>query len=200
MYVDPDGHMPKWAQWVVGGLAVAGLIVATVLTCGAAGAGAAAVGTAMLVGGVVSGGIEIIDQLHDTGTVDWTSVAISTLSGTAYGLVVGLSGGAAAGAWSWGAFAGKLAVAGGTSLLNSWNENASFGETMKSLGFSLLASGAAQGLGYGFGKITSKIPKNPTKLLTLGDIGSYLLGIPAIKTGVIRFGVGVGSAIFNDIF
>ena len=200
MYVDPDGHMPKWAQWVVGGLAVAGLIVATVLTCGAAGAGAAAVGTAMLVGGVVSGGIEIIDQLHDTGTVDWTSVAISTLSGTAYGLVVGLSGGAAAGAWSWGAFAGILAVAGGTSLLNSWNENATFGETMKSLGISLLVSGAAQGAGYLAGKfgpqlLTKFMPRNPNHL---GGIGSALWAIPAVKTGAIRLVGGVFGSIFND--
>ena len=42
-YVDPDDHIPKWAQWVVGGLAIVGLVVATVLTCGVAGAGAAAV-------------------------------------------------------------------------------------------------------------------------------------------------------------
>lgn len=203
MYVDPDGHMPKWAQWVVGGLAVAGLIVATVLTCGAAGAGAAAVGTAMLVGGVVSGGIEIIDQLHDTGTVDWTSVAISTLSGTAYGLVIGLTGGT--GAW---AVAGKFAVAGGTSLLNSWNEwdeNSTFGGMMASFALSLAVSGVAQGAGYLTGKFGPKLlsklmPKNPNHLITMGDIGSYLWGIPAVKTGVIRFAGGVAGSIFNDYF
>ena len=203
MYVDPDGHMPKWAQWVVGGLAVAGLIVATVLTCGAAGAGAAAVGTAMLVGGVVSGGIEIIDQLHDTGTVDWTSVAISTLSGTAYGLVIGLTGGT--GAW---AVAGKFAVAGGTSLLNSWNEwdeNSTFGGMMASFALSLAVSGVAQGAGYLTGKFGPKVlsklmPKNPNHLITMGDIGSYLWGIPAVKTGVIRFAGGVAGSIFNDYF
>ena len=38
MYSDKFGHMPEWAKWVVGGLAVAGLVVATVLTCGVAGA------------------------------------------------------------------------------------------------------------------------------------------------------------------
>ena len=195
--------MPKWAQWVVGGLAVAGLIVATVLTCGAAGAGAAAVGTAMLAGGVISGGIEIIDQLHDTGTVDWTSVAISTLSGTAYGLVVGLTGGT--GAW---AVAGKFAVAGGTSLLNSWNEwdeNSTFGGMMASFALSLVVSGVAQGAGYLTGKFGPKLlskilPKNPNHLITMGDIGSYLWGIPAVKTGVIRFAGGVAGSIFNDYF
>ena len=197
-YVDLNGHMPKWAQWVVGGLAIAGLVVATVLTCGAAGAGAAAVGAAMLVGGLVSAGINVVDQLSDGGEFDWTELAISTLSGTAYGLVVGLTGGA--GGW---AVAGKFAVAGGTSLLNSWNQNATFGETMKSLGISLLVSGAAQGAGYLAGKfgpqLLSKIaPRNPNHLLTMGDIGSALWAIPAVKTGVIRFVGGVIGSIFNN--
>ncbi len=198
MYVDPNGHMPKWAQWVVGGLAIAGLVVATILTCGAAGAGAAAVGAAMLVGGLVSAGINVVDQLSDGGEFDWTELAISTLSGTAYGLVVGLTGGT--GGW---AVAGKFAVAGGTSLLNSWNQNATFGETMKSLGISLLVSGAAQGAGYLAGKfgpqLLSKIaPRNPNYLLTMGDIGSALWAIPAVKTGVIRFVGGVAGSIFNN--
>ena len=197
-FADPSGHMPKWAQWVVGGLAIAGLVVATVLTCGVAGAGAAAVGAAMLTGGLVSAGINVADQLSDGGEFNWTELAISALSGTAYGLVVGLTGGA--GGW---AVAGKFAVAGGTSLLNSWNENATFGETMKSLGISLLVSGAAQGAGYLAGKfgpqIISKIfPRNPNHLLTIGDIGSALWAIPAVKTGAIRLAGGIVGSIFNN--
>ena len=198
MYVDETGTMPKWAKWVVGGLAITGLIVATVLTFGAAGAGAATVGAAMLTGGLVSAGINAIDQLHDTGTIDWTELAISALSGTAYGLVVGLTGGT--GAWS---VAGKFAVAGGTSLLNSWNNDSTLGETMKSLGLSLLLSGAAQALGYIAPKMFSKIPNSPSKsnhLSKLGNIGSKLWSIPAIKSGAMRFLGGVGSSIFNDIF
>ena len=144
MYADPSGHMPEWLKWVVGGLAIAGLIAATVLTFGVAGPGAIAIGASMLTGGLVSAGINIADQLHDGGKFNWTELAISTLSGTAYGLIVGISGGVSANTWSWGAFAGKLAVAGGTSLLNSWNENATFGETMGSLVLSLVFSGAAQ--------------------------------------------------------
>ena len=96
--------------------------------------------------------------------------------------------------------AGKFAVASGTSLLNSWNENATFGETMKSLGISLLLSGAIQGLGYSAGKfgpqLLSKIsPRNPNHWLTMGDIGSALWEIPAVKTGVIRFVSGVAGSI-----
>ena len=198
MCSDPSGHLPKWVQWVVGGLAIAGLVVATVLTCGVAGAGAAAVGAAMLTGGLVSAGINVVDQLSDGGEFNWTELAISTLSGTAYGLVVGLTGGASC--W---AVVGKFAVAGGTSLLNSWNENATFGETMKSLGISLLVSGAAQGAGYLAGKfgpqLLSKIaPRNPNHWITMGDIGSALWAIPAVKTGVIRFVGGVAGSIINN--
>ncbi len=34
-YVDPDGHMPKWAQWLVGGLIVVGTIALAAVTFGA---------------------------------------------------------------------------------------------------------------------------------------------------------------------
>jgi len=200
-YADPSGHMPEWAQRVVCGLAISGLVVATVLTCGVAGAGAAIVGAAMLAGGLISGGITAIDQLRDTGTIDLTSVAISILSGTAYGLVIGLTGGA--GTW---AIAGKLAVAGGTSLLNSWNEwdeNSSFGGMMVSLGFSLAASGIAHGAGYLAGKFGAQIlprilPRNPKHIITMGDIGSALWSIPAVKVGSIRFISGIFGSIISD--
>lgn len=200
MYADPSGHMPEWLKWVVGGLAIAGLIAATVLTFGVAGPGAIAIGASMLTGGLVSAGINIADQLHDGGKFNWTELAISTLSGTAYGLVVSLTGGT--GGW---AIAGKFTVAGGTSLLNSWNENATFGETMGSLVLSLVFSGAAQGAGYLFSKIgpqlLSKIaPRNSNHWLTMGDIWIALWSIPAVKTGVIRFTGGVADSIFNDIF
>ena len=198
MYSDEFGQMPEWAKWIVGGLAVAGLVVATVLTCGVAGAGAATVGAAMLTGGIVSGGINAIDQLSDGVEFDFMELAIATLSGTAYGAVIGLTGGS--GVW---AVTGKFAVAGGTSLLNSWNDNAEIGETIKSLGVNLLFSGIAQGAGYLAGKyapqLMSKIiPKNPNHLLTMGDIGSVLWNIPAVKTGGIRLVSGIFGSIIND--
>lgn len=37
MYFDGDGHMPQWAQWLIGGAVIAGLGVATFFTGGAAG-------------------------------------------------------------------------------------------------------------------------------------------------------------------
>ena len=168
------------------------------LTCGVAGAGAAAVGAAMLTGGLVSAGINVVDQLSDGGEFNWTELAISTLSGTAYGLVVGLTGGASC--W---AVVGKFAIAGGTSLLNSWDQNASIGETMASFCTSLVISGIVQGAGYLAGKygphILSKImPRNPSHLITMGDICSALWNIPAVKTGITKLVSGVISAISND--
>ena len=200
MYTDHSGEMPTWAKWVIGGVAVAGLIVATVLTCGVAGAGAAAVGTAMLAGGLVSAGINIADQIHDGGDFDWTELAISTLSGTAYGMVVGLTGGAAAG-WSWAAYGGKLVVAGGTALLNSWNSwdngnpTQSLKNTLTSLGSALITSTFCQGIGYATGQLITKLPGKPTPFMTTL---AGLWDIPAIKTGVIRFVGGLVGSVIND--
>ena len=196
MYIDPEGSMPKWAKWVVGGLAIAGLVVATVLTFGAAGAGAAVVGAAMLTGGIVSGTINALDQLHDGDKFDFTELAISTLSGMAYGAVVASTGGA-------GAVLGKLAVAGGTSLLNSWNNNADLKDTMMNFGVALSISAVAQLGGHLVGKygpnILSKFIKpNPNYVITLGDIISAAWDIPAVKTGVIRLFAGCASAKIND--
>ena len=35
MYVDPDGNLSKWAEWLIGGVAFTGAIVLTALTGGA---------------------------------------------------------------------------------------------------------------------------------------------------------------------
>ena len=186
--------MPKWAKWVVGGAAVLGLAVAAAMAVGSTGV-VATIGASMFIGGIVSGSIDIIDQLHDSGTIDWTQTAISTLSGTAYGLVVGLTGGTGGSA-----VAGKLAVAGGTSLLNSWNKEETFDEAMRSLALSLAISGVSQALGYWCGKNMSNISNDPTQYLTHGDISSSLWSDPVVKTGVVKFVGGVIKSIFNDIF
>ena len=37
MYTDPEGNMPNWLKWLIGGIVIVGLAVATVFTGGAAG-------------------------------------------------------------------------------------------------------------------------------------------------------------------
>ncbi len=194
MYSDESGDMPKWAKKLVGGLAITGLVAAAVMTCFFSGTIIATVGAAMLTGGLVSGGIDVLDQLSDNGEVDWTQVAISTLAGEAYGLVVGITGGA--GGW---AVAGKLAVAGGESLLTSWNQNETFSETMISLGGSLLISGAVQLAGKYVPQIKSKFEsKDNNDFKKIPNIISKLWKIPSVKTGVIRFTRGVFLSISNN--
>lgn len=109
--------------------------------------------------------------------MDWTKY--STLSKTEYWLVMGLTG--RAGSW---AVAEKFTVSGGTLLLNSWNQNATFDETMKSLKISLLVSGVAQWAGYLEGKFGPQLlpkiaPKSPNHWLTIWDIelpyGQFML-------------------------
>ncbi|MBQ8772337.1 MAG: RHS repeat-associated core domain-containing protein [Clostridia bacterium] len=53
MGVDPEGHMPQWAKWLVGGLVIAGLAIATVATGGAAGGVAGFILAGALKGAVV---------------------------------------------------------------------------------------------------------------------------------------------------
>ena len=127
-----------------------------------------------------------------------TELASATLSGEAYGLVVGLTGGTA-GAWSWTAYTGKLLVAGGTSLLNSWNEEKDIKDTLISLGSSLIMSTIYQGVGYGMSKLGSLIPKNSTER-TFGDVISELWSMPEVKTGIIRLAGGIAGSILNDYF
>ena len=52
--------------------------------------------------------------------------------------------------------------------------------------------------GFGAGKLMSVLPKNTSQIMTIGDIGSALWDIPAVKTGLIRFFSGLASALIND--
>ena len=44
----------------------------------------------------------------------------------------------------------------------------------------------------------SSLPKNTSQIMTIGDIGSALWDITAVKAGVIRFFSGLTGAIIND--
>lgn len=66
------------------------------------------------------------------------------------------------------------------------------------LGEDLLKSAAFQVAGFGAGKLMSVLPKSTSQIMTIGDIGSALWDIPAVKTGLIRFFSGLTSAIIND--
>ena len=92
-------------------------------------------------------------------------------------------------------------MAGGTSLLNSLNKadgNINIKDTLFTLGVDLLKSTLFQVAGFGAGKLMSILPKNTSQIMTIGDIGSALWDIPAVKTGLIRFFSGLASAIIND--
>ena len=95
--------------------------------------------------------------------------------------------------------AGKFAVAGGESLLTSWNQNETFSETMISLGKSLLISGAVQLAGKYVPQIKSKFKsKDNNDFKKIPNIISKLWKIPSVKTGVIRFTRGVFLSIYNN--
>ena len=93
---------------------------------------------------------------------------------------------------------GKVAIAGITSALNGWNDDKSFKEivfsSIKSIGYSVIG----QIVGFSAGKIFSD--RKLIKIQTTENVVSYfsyLLKDPAIKTGVIKFFVGIVPVI-ND--
>ena len=92
MYVDPNGNLPQWVMWLIGGAIIAGLAIATVATGGAAGgvagfvlAGAlkgAAVGAVS--GALLNGAINGINVSLDGGEF-WSGFC----DGAAYGFMSG---------------------------------------------------------------------------------------------------------------
>ena len=103
MYSDPDGHLPKWAQWVLGGAIVVAGVGLSILTAGLAAPIASAVGGGLLgavVGGAVAGavggaiagaGVSIGTQaiLNGFDEINWSEVGKSTLSGAISGAITG---------------------------------------------------------------------------------------------------------------
>ena len=102
MMTDPDGTLPKWLKWLLGGLVIIASVVLSVATAGigaaitgALGGGLAAsiVGGAVAgaVGGMISGfGFSLGTQIIENGfDIDWKQVGIDTLIGVVSGAIAG---------------------------------------------------------------------------------------------------------------
>ena len=95
-YVDPSGHMPDWAKWLIGGLVIAGLAIATIATGGAAGGVAGFILAGALKGailGAVSGALVsgVISGISSTMTGDgfWDGFTTGAASGFMSGAIIG---------------------------------------------------------------------------------------------------------------
>ena len=102
MMTDPDGTLPKWLKWLVGGLVLLATAVLTVATVGIGGAIAGAFGgglAASIIGGAVGGaitgaiagfGFSLGTQIIENGfDIDWKQVGIDTLIGVVSGAIAG---------------------------------------------------------------------------------------------------------------
>ena len=103
MYVDPSGHLPEWAQWVLGGLIIIGGIALSVATGGLVAPLTAALGGGLMasiaagaivgaLGGAVAGAcFSIGSQAISSGFEDiqWSDVGKSALSGAISGAISG---------------------------------------------------------------------------------------------------------------
>lgn len=104
MMSDPDGCLPKWARWVIGGTLIVGAIALTALTGGAAAVAVASViglkGTlaGAIIGGAVAGAalgaasgamISVGTQVISTGKVDMNKVGKDAFTGAISGAIAG---------------------------------------------------------------------------------------------------------------
>ena len=90
-YSDPSGHLPQWAEWLIGGAVIVGLGIATVFTGGAAGVilGAAFYGA---VTGAVSSAV--IGGIAGAITGGWEGFLDGAASGFMSGAIIGGATGA----------------------------------------------------------------------------------------------------------
>ena len=92
MNEDPDGHMPDWAKWIIGGATIVGIGIATFFTGGAAGVvlGAAFYGavtgaiTGAVVNGLIQGGIAGVN-----GEDFWENFFHGAADGFMWGAIIG---------------------------------------------------------------------------------------------------------------
>ena len=100
-FVDPEGHLPNWAKWLIGGAVIVGLGIATLMTGGAAAGVAgfivsgafkgALVGAAS--GSLISGTINGIVSAQ-SGNSFWSGFANGAADGFMSGAIVGAVSGA----------------------------------------------------------------------------------------------------------
>ena len=144
MYVDPSGHMPEWAMWVIGGVLLVGSIALTIATGGAAAGTVLAtvhtIATGAMIGGITSAAIGTIagGLTYENGVASWD------WSGAAEGFM-------------WGSITGVISGAAGSALSNVGSGLAAYGKLGK-LGYAgiqgFINSGIAGGLTAGQGLIT----------------------------------------------
>ena len=217
MLEESTGAWPKWLKVVAAAVTVVAVTAVCVATAGAAvaavvsahgvmtAAGAVTVGmvkTATAVGGLIAGGAQVaIDAMDGDDDIDISGVAIETISGCAYGMVNGMTGGSnpvLAGKWV-GAI-GRSAVGAASALARGINNGDSMGEIainavegaciplimnsmirVKESVRALFNKSADSGRGY-LGKLANFIKEN-------------FVNDPATKTAVIK----VGGPLYNAI-
>ncbi len=111
MYTDSDGHMPKWAQWLIRGGLIVGAIVLTIAATAGLGVSIAGATVGTATGALISAGTQIFTNRFDN--FSWREVGLGVLKG---GIAGGIAGGLF-GAIQYGLSASK--IANGVSRLNS---------------------------------------------------------------------------------
>lgn len=90
-YSDPSGHLPQWAEWLIGGAVIVGLGIATVFTGGAAGVILGAAFYGAVIGAVSSA---VIGGIAGAITGGWEGFLDGAASGFMSGAIIGGATGA----------------------------------------------------------------------------------------------------------
>ena len=193
MFVDPSGHMPEWAMWLVGGVLLAGSIVLTIATGGAAAgtiwATVHTIATGAMIGGITSATIGTIAGgiSYENGVASWD------WSGAAEGFM-------------WGSITGVISGAAGSALSNVGSSLASYGKLGK-LGYAgiqgLINSVIAGGLTAGQGLITCDISWESVGLSAMFGFAGGAIGITkwgeGIRNIIVGAGLGLGESSIGEI-
>ena len=169
MYVDPSGHMPEWAMWLIGGVLLAGSIALTIATGGAVAGTVLAtvhtIATGAMIGGITSAAIDTIAGgiSYENGVASWdeSGAAGSALSNVGSGLA------------AYGKL-GKLGYAGIQGLINS---------------------GIAGGLTAGQGLITGGFSRDSVGLSAMFGFAGGAIGITKWGEGITNIIVGAGLGL-----
>ena len=87
MCSDPSGHLPKWAKWLIGGVAFAGAVALTALTGGALAPVFINMGVSIVSGALIQGTINAIQ-----GNDFWQGAADGAADGAMWGGIFALGG------------------------------------------------------------------------------------------------------------
>jgi RHS repeat-associated protein len=184
MYVDPDGHMPKWLTWTLAGVAVVGLAALTVVSFGIAAPLGITVAVGIGIGAGIGAGTAILSGK------DFEGVVLAAISGGVIGGAMGFASGL-------GLMAGASFLGGTTTIAT-----AGIGASISiggALGIATLTGGTAYALSYSIDTGANDREFSWGKLAVNFALGT-VMGASNFGIGFMFGNAGMGYGQLNSIY